>query len=185
MVKIFELSRSLFPAKIIELFKKIDKESLKESQFPVKNHVTIFRSGFFLVIFQVIRRVIECGGLPPVVMMLHSRHGVMLNEALTALTVMAAVMISTKDEEGFSYKDQVVRQLHTDAVINGVKTALKSATVPVEIKSNCLVFVRNLLMVNTDSFKEMLASMHFKSECLNEEALKSLPPEFASLAEEL
>lgn len=137
---------------------------------------------------QVIRQVIECGGLPQVVLMLHSRHPVMANEAVTSLTLMASVMLEASppdQESGFDFPGQVSSQLHTDAVVNGVKNVLTNAKTPPEIKSNCAVFLQTLLRVNRDQFKAMLAEMNFKAECLSEEALRGLPQECAELAAQL
>ena len=61
--------------------------------------------------------MIEFGGLPSVVMMLHSRHPVMVNEAITSLTLMASVMMEqgTATDNGqsqppFDYKAQVTHK---------------------------------------------------------------------------
>ena len=60
--------------------------------------------------------MIELGGLPGVVMMLHSRHPVMVNEAITSLTLMASVMMEqgTAADNGqsqpFDYKAQVTHK---------------------------------------------------------------------------
>jgi len=136
---------------------------------------------------EVIRQVIELGGLPSVVMMLHSRHPVMVNEAITSLTLMASVMMEqgTATDNGqsqtpFDYKAQVVSQLHTDAVVNGAKNLLVNPKIPPEMKSNCAVFIQTLLRVQPENFRSMLAEMNFKSECLGD--LNSLPSECADLA---
>ena len=120
------------------------------------------------------------------VQMLHSRHPVMVNEAITSLTLMASVMLETggdSDEVGFDYSGAVASQLHTDAVVNGVKNVLKSSQAPAEMKANCGVFVQTLLRTNTSEFKDMLEQMSFSAECLAD--LESMPQECADLAREL
>ena len=120
------------------------------------------------------------------VQMLHSRHLVMVNDAITSLTLMASVMLEKETEEtddGYDYAGAVSSQLHTDAVVNGVKNVLKSPQAPPEMKANCGVFVQTLLRTRTEAFKSMLAEMSFKDECLAD--VESLPQECADLAREL
>ena len=43
--------------------------------------------------------IIECGGLPHIVFMLHSNHVVMLNEAIVALSIMSSTFLQGYTEE--------------------------------------------------------------------------------------
>ena len=149
--------------------------------------------------------IIECGGLPHIVFMLHSNHVVMLNEAIVALSIMASTFLqgytdeelqthlSTKSEDtNKDNKDQedtsvltdprtVSTQLHTDAVINGIKNCLKNPDHPKEVKANAATLTLTLLKTKTNEFKQMLNEMNFCQECLSKEALESLPIECKKL----
>jgi len=151
--------------------------------------------------------IIECGGLPHIVFMLHSNHVVMLNEAIVALSIMSSTFLQGYTEEELqtqlSSKSEdanqdnkivddehksvlndprtVSTQLHTDAVINGIKNCLKNPDHPKEVKANAATFTLTLLKTKTDEFKQMLKDMNFCQECLSEEALKSLPMECKKL----
>ena len=151
--------------------------------------------------------VIECGGLPHIVFMLHSNHVVMLNEAIVALSIMSSTFLQGYTEEELQTQlsskseyanqdDKVVddehksvlndprtvsTQLHTDAVINGIKNCLKNPDHPKEVKANAAALTLTLLKTKTNEFKQMLKEMNFCQECLSEEALKSLPTECKKL----
>ena len=150
------------------------------------------------------KNIIECGGLPHVVFMLHSNHVVMLNEAIVALTIMASTFIEGYTDEQLQQYDGAVAangdkvggsegesgtlspftissQLHTDAVINAVKNCLKSPDHPKEVKANAATLILTLLKVRCAEFKQNLCEMNIVSECLNEEALKALPSECTQL----
>ena len=143
------------------------------------------------------KTIIECGGLPHIVFMLHSNHVVMLNEAIMSLTIMASTFLQgytneelqTQQRVGASSKEvsedverltdphMVSSQLHTDAVINGIKNCLKNPDHPKEVKSNAATLALTLLKTKTSEFKQMLKEMSFSKECLTEEALEILPNE--------
>ena len=140
------------------------------------------------------KKIIECGGLPHIVFMLHSNHVVMQNEAIISLTIMSSTFLQgcNEDELQFSATNEpenktgatnisdpyiVSSQLHTDAVINGIKNCLNNVDHPKEVKANAATFTMTLLKTKTVEFKQMLKDMNFLKECLNEEALKILPSE--------
>ena len=149
--------------------------------------------------------IIECGGLPHIVFMLHSNHVVMLNEAIVALSIMASTFLQgytdeelqthlssksedtnkdDKDHEDTSVLTDprtVSTQLHTDAVINGIKNCLKNPDHPKEVKANAATLTLTLLKTKTNEFKQMLKEMNFCQECLSKEALDSLPIECKKL----
>ena len=148
------------------------------------------------------KKIIECGGLPHIVFMLHSNHVVMLNEAIMSLTIMASTFLQgyndtelqshhsstatdekLKEEEGQIEKMElsdprtISTQLHTDAVINGIKNCLKNPDHPKEVKANAATLTMTLLKTKTKEFKQMLEEMSFVKECFTKEALESLPDE--------
>ena len=156
---------------------------------------------------QIMKIIIECGGLPHIVFMLHSNHVVMLNEAIVALTIMSSTFLqgyseeelqthlSSKSEDANQESKEagdenksvltdprtVSTQLHTDAVINGIKNCLKNPDHPKEIKANAATLTLTLLKTKTEEFKQMLKEMNFGQECLTEEALESLPSDCKKL----
>ena len=89
--------------------------------------------------------IVSLGGVPHLTTMLMSSHVRMLNEALIALTVLAAVL----DEAA------VHAQLHTDLVINGVKRCLGNADHPVEVRANACTFATRLLESRTEEFRQV------------------------------
>ena len=138
--------------------------------------------------------------------MLHSNHVVMVNEAILSLSIMSATFLlgyteeelqtqsksraassneNKENEEGAITDASLVltdprtvsSQLHTDAVINGIKNCLKNPDHPKEVKANAASLTLTLLKTKTKDFKEMLSDLNFVTECLNEEALKNLPDE--------
>ena len=153
------------------------------------------------------KNIIECGGLPHIVFMLHSNHVVMLNEAIVALSIMSSTFLQGYTEEELqthlSSKSEDVNQdnkavdnehkavlsdprtvssqLHTDAVINGIKNCLKNPDHPKEVKANAATLTLTLLKTKTNDFKQMLKDMNFCQECLTEEALRTLPSECKKL----
>ena len=156
------------------------------------------------------KKIIECGGLPQIVFMLHSNHVVMVNEAILSLSIMSATFLlgyteeelqtqsksraassneNKENEEGAVTDASLVltdprtvsSQLHTDAVINGIKNCLKNPDHPKEVKANAASLTLTLLKTKTKEFKEMLSDLNFVTECLNEEALKNLPDECKKL----
>ena len=94
---------------------------------------------------QVVDSIVSLGGVPHLTTMLMSSHVRMLNEALIALTVMAAVL----DESS------VHAQLHTDLVINGVKRCVGNADHPVEVRANACTFASRLLESKTEDFRKV------------------------------
>ena len=149
------------------------------------------------------KNIIECGGLPHIVFMLHSNHVVMLNEAIVALSIMSSTFLqgyteeelqthlSSKSEDA-NQDDKVVddehksvlndprtvsTQLHTDAVINGIKNCLKNPDHPKEVKTNEATLTLTLLKTKTEEFKQMLLEMSFVTECFTKEAFEGLPVE--------
>ena len=142
------------------------------------------------------KKIIECGGLPHIVFMLHSNHVVMLNEAIVSLTIMASTFLQGYTEDQLqlhvapkqqgqgenessvlSDSHTVSSQLHTDAVINGIKNCLKNSDCPKEVKANAATLTITLLKTKREEFKQMLNDMSFVSECLNQETLQVLPLE--------
>merc|ERR1711997_1374883 len=159
---------------------------------------------------EIMKKIIECGGLPQIVFMLHSNHVVMVNEAILSLSIMSATFLlgfteeelqtqsksraassneNKENEEGVITDASLVltdprtvsSQLHTDAVINGIKNCLKNPDYPKEVKANAASLILTLLKTKTKEFKQMLIEMNFCQECLSEEALKSLPTECKKL----
>jgi hypothetical protein len=100
---------------------------------------------------QAMRSIVFSGGLPPVTLMLHSTHVRMLNEALVALTVLAATLCGSGDGSGDDAM-LVHRHLHMDLVINGIKRCFCEETldIPVEVKVKNVSFIslRNLKRSN-------------------------------------
>ena len=155
------------------------------------------------------KNIVDCGGLPHIVFMLHSNHVVMLNEAIVSLTIMASTLSSSntaKEESTCDADEQLTKedidnkeqpasmwsghllissQLHTDAVINAIKNCLKNNDLPKEVKANAATLTIALLKVKKNEFKQMLEDMNFVSECLNEEGLKILPRECKRLLDVL
>ena len=107
------------------------------------------------------KNIVDCGGLPHIVFMLHSNHMVMLNEAIVSLTIMASTLSSNTSKEQelttcdanqqltkegadneeplapmWSGQLLISSQLHTDAVINAIKNCLKNVDLPKEVKAN-------------------------------------------------
>ena len=147
------------------------------------------------------KKIIECGGLPHIVFMLHSNHVVMLNEAIMSLTIMASTFLQgytdtelqthhsstatdekpTEEEpkENMELSDPrtVSTQLHTDAVINGIKNCLKNPDHPKEVKANAATLTMMLLKTKTKEFKQMLEEMNFVKECFTKEVFEGLPDE--------
>ena len=157
---------------------------------------------------QIMKIIIECGGLPHIVFMLHSNHVIMLNEAIMALTIMSSTFLQgytedelqthlsskskdpnqeSKEDVGAENKSvltdpqTVSSQLHTDAVINGIKNCLKNPGHPKEVKANAITLILTLLKTKTEEFKQMLKDMSFCQECLTEEALETLPSDCKKL----
>lgn len=120
--------------------------------------------------------VVNLGGLPAVTVMLHSSHPRMLNEALVALSVLSASLVSTEP-------DLVHRHLHTDLVINGVKRCLNNKELPGEIKANAATLITSLLKTYTSEFKQMLTDLNFVEEWIGE--LDSMPQVVQDLAKNL
>jgi hypothetical protein len=144
------------------------------------------------------KKIIECGGLPHIVFMLHSNHVVMLNEAIMSLTIMASTFLqgytdtelqthySSTDEKPTEEENEKIElsdprtvstQLHTDAVINGIKNCLKNPDHPKEVKANAATLTLTLLKTKTKEFKQMLEEMSFVKDCFTKEALEGLPDE--------
>ncbi|CAB4057213.1 unnamed protein product [Lepeophtheirus salmonis] len=112
---------------------------------------------------EVMKNVVEVGGMPLITMMLISHHQKMLNESLITLVLMANVLP----------KDIVVAQLYTDLIINGIKSSLTESEHPVKVKKNALTLVSSLLKVRPEQFKSMLKDLNFL-EALEHESIKDL-----------
>jgi len=186
-------------AKEVSLAKQILKYEIQPSFYIFQTLKTLY----ILFYFQIMKKIIECGGLPHIVFMLHSNHVVMLNEAIISLTIMASTFLqgytdaelqtqysSPTDvkpkegaEEGTTEKIElsdprtVSTQLHTDAVINGIKNCLKNPDHPKEVKANAATLTLTLLKTKTEEFKQMLLEMSFVTECFTKEAFEGLPVE--------
>jgi len=107
--------------------------------------------------------VVESGGLALVTAMLveSQNQPLMLNEAVLACTLVAATIDS-----------EVVRaHLHTDLIINGIKTCLRSPSTPLEIKINSITLSTTLLKSNKESLTSQMRDLNFSEEALTEEAL--------------
>ena len=104
------------------------------------------------------KNVINMGGLPSVTVMLHSSHARMLNEAIVSLTTLTASLASSGES---SDQALIHRHLHTDLVINGVIKCLNNGDLPAGLHANGATFIKALLKVETDAFKQMLKEMNF------------------------
>ena len=129
------------------------------------------------------RNVINMGGLPSVTVMLHSSHARMLNEAIVALTTLTASLAASSVEDA---ADQTLihRHLHTDLVINGVIKCLNNSDLPAGLHANGATFIKALLKVETEAFKQMLNDMTFVQQCKcfdDPEKFSSLPKEVQEL----
>ena len=133
------------------------------------------------------RNVINMGGLPSVTVMLHSSHARMLNEAIVALTTLTASLAASSEAssaEDAADQTLIHRHLHTDLVINGVIKCLNNSDLPAGLHANGATFIKALLKVETEAFKQMLNDMTFVQQCKcfdNPEKLSSLPKEVQEL----
>ena len=121
------------------------------------------------------------GGLPSVTVMLHSSHARMLNEAIVSLTTLTASLASSEES---SDQALIHRHLHTDLVINGVIKCLNNADLPGGLHANAATYVKALLKVETDAFKQMLKDMNFVHQCncfSDQSKLSSMPKEVQDL----
>ena len=140
---------------------------------------------------KAMRNVINMGGLPSVTVMLHSSHARMLNEAIVALTTLTASLAasSVASSEASSAEDAadqtlIHRHLHTDLVINGVIKCLNNSDLPAGLHANGATFIKALLKVETEAFKQMLNDMTFVQQCKcfdDPEKFSSLPKEVQEL----
>ena len=127
------------------------------------------------------KNVMNLGGLPAVTVMLHSTHARMLNEALVSLTILSSTLASSDDT---SDHDLLHRHLHTDLTINAVKRCLSNGDLADGLKANAATFLKSLLQVHTQEFRQMLDQMSFCQECgLDQpDKLTSMPKEVQDLA---
>ena len=149
---------------------------------------------------KAMRNVINMGGLPSVTVMLHSSHARMLNEAIVALTTLTASLAASSvtssmassmasSEAASSVEDAadqtlIHRHLHTDLVINGVIKCLNNSDLPAGLHANGATFIKALLKIETEAFKQMLNDMTFVQQCKcfdDPEKLSSLPKEVQEL----
>jgi len=130
---------------------------------------------------KAMKNVINMGGLPSITVMLHSSHARMLNEAIVSLTTLTASLASSEET---SDQALVHRHLHTDLVINGVIKCLNNADLPGGLHANAATYVKALLKVETDAFKQMLKDMNFVQQCncfSDQSKLSSMPKEVQDL----
>ena len=138
---------------------------------------------------KAMRNVINMGGLPSVTVMLHSSHARMLNEAIVALTTLTASLAASSEAssaEDAADQTLIHRHLHTDLVINGVIKCLNNSDLPAGLHANGATFIKALLKVETEAFKQMLNDMTFVQQCKcfddpDPEKLSSLPKEVQEL----
>ena len=131
------------------------------------------------------KNVLSMGGLPSVTVMLHSSHARMLNEAIVSLTTLTASLASSDDA---SDRDLVHRHLHTDLVINGVIKCLNNTDLPAGLHANGATFVKALLKVQTEAFKQMLKDMNFVQQVncfVDQNKLSNMPKEVQDLKDVL
>jgi len=130
---------------------------------------------------KAMKNVINMGGLPSVTVMLHSSHARMLNEAIVSLTTLTASLASSEES---SDQALIHRHLHTDLVINGVIKCLNNGDLPAGLHANGATFIKALLKVETDAFKQMLKDMNFITQCncfADQSKLSSMPKEVQDL----
>ena len=134
------------------------------------------------------KKIIECGGLPHIVFMLHSNHVVMLNEAIVSLTIMVSTFLQGYTEDQLqlhvapkqqgqgenessvlSDSHTVSSQLHTDAVINGIKNCLKNSDCPKEVKANAATLTITLLKTKREDSASVFIWQNSYIECIQED----------------
>lgn len=113
----------------------------------------------------------------------------MLNEAIVALTTLTASLAASSEAssaEDAADQTLIHRHLHTDLVINGVIKCLNNSDLPAGLHANGATFIKALLKVETEAFKQMLNDMTFVQQCKcfddpDPEKLSSLPKEVQEL----
>lgn len=83
--------------------------------------------------------IVSDGGILSPMLMLHSTHVRMINEAIVSLTVMTATLAASDAAEADDNNPDaefIHRNLHIDLVINGIKRCFcdESLNVPFEVK---------------------------------------------------